>query len=166
MNVLMVYGSKRQGTAGIADVLATELRRRGVDVELADAEAVRTLEGYDAVVVGGALYAMRWHRDARRFVKRYTRELRARPVFFFSSGPLDDSASEKEIPPTRQVRRLMQRVGAREHRTFGGRLLPDAEGFPATAMAKDHAGDWRDRDAIRQWADHIAEALSKPPVST
>jgi len=26
---------------------------------------------YDAFVVGGALYTMRWHRDARRFVRRY-----------------------------------------------------------------------------------------------
>jgi menaquinone-dependent protoporphyrinogen oxidase len=164
MNVLVTYGSKRQGTAGIADVLAAELRSRGVHTDLVAADDVPNLEGYDAVVVGGALYAGRWHRDARRFVKRFTKELRARPVFFFSSGPLDDSADDKEIPPTRQVRRLMRRVGAREHRTFGGRLLPDAEGFPAAAMAKDHAGDWRHPGSERAWADHLVDVMAKLPV--
>jgi menaquinone-dependent protoporphyrinogen oxidase len=166
VKVLVAYGSKRQGTAGIADVLAAELRTRGADVDVADARDVADLDGYDAVVVGGALYAGRWHRDARRFVKRCTKQLRARPVFFFSSGPLDDSAEEHEIPPTRQVRRLMERVGAREHRTFGGRLAPDAEGFAAKAMAKDHAGDWRDEEAEQQWADHVVDVLSKLPVQS
>jgi menaquinone-dependent protoporphyrinogen oxidase len=166
MKVLIAYGSKRQGTTGIADVIAAELRRRGLSADLADAGEVPSIDGYDAVVVGGALYAMRWHRDARRFVKRFTKQLRARPVFFFSSGPLDDSAAEQEIPPTRQVRKLMKRVGAREHRTFGGRLLPDAEGFPAAAMAKDRAGDWRDEDDERRWADHLVDVLTKLPVSS
>lgn len=164
MKILVAYGSKRQGTAGIADVLGVELVDRGVQADVVDAGEAGSVDGYDAVVVGGALYAMRWNRDARRFVKRFTPQLRARPVFFFSSGPLDDSAAEKEIPPTRQVQRLMQRVGAREHRTFGGRLLPDAEGFPASAMAKDHAGDWRDPELERQWADHLVEELTKGSV--
>ena len=164
MKVLVAYGSKRQGTAGIADVIAAELRRRGIDTDLVDAGDVRSVDPYDAVLVGGALYASRWHRDSRRLVKRCTKQLRARPVFFFSSGPLDDSAEEEEIPPTGQVRRLMDRVDAREHRTFGGRLLPDAEGFPAAAMAKDHAGDWRDEDSERQWADHVADVLAQLPV--
>jgi menaquinone-dependent protoporphyrinogen oxidase len=164
VKVLIAYGSKRQGTAGIADVLAAELRHRGIEADLVDAGDVRDVDGYDAVVVGGALYAARWHRDSRRFVKRFRKQLRARPVFFLSSGPLDDSATEQEIPPTRQVRRLMERVGARVHHTFGGGRLPAAEGFPPAAMAKDHAGDWRDPEAERQWADHLAEELTKMPV--
>jgi menaquinone-dependent protoporphyrinogen oxidase len=166
MKVLVAYGSKRQGTAGIADVLAAELRKRGVRTDLVPAREVPTLDGYDAVVVGGALYAMRWHRDARHFVKRFTKQLRARPVFFFSSGPLDDSASGEDIPPTRQVRRLMARVGAREHRTFGSRLLPDAKGFAAAAMTKEHAGDWRDEDDERRWADHVVDVLVKLPAQS
>jgi len=43
--------------------------------------------------------------------------------------------------------------------TFGGRLSPDARGFPASAMAKKHSGDWRNRDRIRGWAKDIATAL-------
>jgi Flavodoxin domain len=80
------------------------------------------LEGIDAVAGAGALYANRWHRDARRFVRRNTAALRELPVWLVSSGPLSDSAEHQEIPPARQVAKLAKRVGARGHVTFGGRL--------------------------------------------
>lgn len=99
---------------------------------------MRILDGYDAVFIGGALYAGRWHRDARRFVKRHPGALRERPVWLFSSGPLDGSAIEA-IPPVPQVQELPTRIGARGHVTLGGRLPADAKGFPASAMAKTHA---------------------------
>ena len=159
MKVLVVYGSKRAGTAGLAEMLGVDLRARGFAVGVEDAAAMPPVSDYDAVVVGGALYAGRWHADARRFVKRNARELRRRPVFLFSSGPLDDSASDEDLPPTRQVRKLMQRVGAEDHKTFGGRLESDAAGFAAHAMAKEHAGDWRDSSEVNHWAAHLAAAL-------
>jgi menaquinone-dependent protoporphyrinogen oxidase len=129
-------------------------------------EAARA-SGFDAVVVGGALYANRWHPAARRFVARREKALRAVPVWFFSSGPLDD-LQPADHPPTRQVEILMERVGALGHVTFGGRLAPDASGFPASAMAKKHAGDWRAPDRIRAWAAEIARALpaARPGVVT
>jgi menaquinone-dependent protoporphyrinogen oxidase len=96
---------------------------------------IHGLDGYDAVVVGGALYAGRWHKASLRLVKRHARELKQRPVCFFASGPLDDSATGMDIPPVRGVKALMERVSARGHVTFGGRLSPDAKGFPASAMA-------------------------------
>jgi hypothetical protein len=93
--------------------------------------------------VGGALYNNRWHRDAQRFVRRHSRELGALPVWLFSSGPLGDAEQQSDIPPVRGVARLMHRIGARGHETFGGRLLPDPPGFLAPAMVKTWAGDWR-----------------------
>jgi hypothetical protein len=52
----------------------------------------------------------------------------------------------------------MERVGAVGHATFGGRLSPDAHGFPASARAKTRAGDWRNPARIRAWAVDIARA--------
>jgi len=159
MRVLIAYGSKRGGTQGIAERVGEAIARRGVDVTVRAVEDVRSVAEYDAVVVGGALYAMRWPRSARRFVRRERVRLQHVPVWFFSSGPLDDSAREAEIPPVRQVRALMTKVGARGHATFGGRLTADAKGFPASAMAKTKAGDWRDDEMIDAWAVAVADVL-------
>ncbi len=92
------------------------------------ARAVTGVAPYEAVVVGGALYTGRWHKDARRFVRRHRHVLAERPVWFFSSGRLDASASERNIPPVRGVRRAMTRLGVRDHITFGGCLEEGAQG--------------------------------------
>lgn len=140
-------------------MLGESLQREGLTVEVVPPQEAARATGFDAVIVGGALYANRWHRAARRFVTRREKDLRGVPVWFFSSGPLDDSAERQVIPPTRQVEILMERVGAKGHVTFGGRLLPDAKGFLASAMAKKHSGDWREPGRIRAWAVEIARAL-------
>lgn len=159
MRILVTYGSTRGGTQGLAEMVADDLRAEGFDVDLLPPRRVRRLDGYDAVIVGGALYAFRWHRASRRFVKRHAAEIRQRPAYFFSSGPLDDSAARGDIPPVKGVQALMEKTGVREHATFGGRLLADATGFPASAMAKKHAGDWRDAGHVKQWTQTIASQL-------
>jgi len=159
MRILVTYGSTRGGTLGLAEMVAEDLRTEGFEVDLLPPREVRRLDGYDAVVVGGALYASRWHRASRRFVRRHAAGIRQRPAYFFSSGPLDDSAARGDIPPVSGVKALMEQTGVREHVTFGGRLRPDAKGFPASAMAKKRAGDWRDAGQVKQWTRTIAAQL-------
>jgi len=164
MTVLITYGTKMGGTAGLADMLGKAFTTAGLDVEVRPVLEVEQVERFDAVIVGSALYMGHWRRDARRFVKRNADALRDRPVVFFSSGPLDDSATTQPIPPTKQVRRLMDRVGSTEHMTFGGKLDQDATGFPAHAMVKEHAGDWRDQSQVTAWAHHIIGYLDGLPA--
>jgi menaquinone-dependent protoporphyrinogen oxidase len=159
MRILVTWGSKRGGTAGIARIIAESLRERGHEVIDKPADQAPSPHGFDAVLVGGALYANRWQREARRFVEHHARALRRVPVWLFSSGPLDDSADRGELAPPRQVRALMDEVGALGHATFGGRLEPTAQGFAAAAMAREHAGDWRNPGRVRAWAGEIAAAL-------
>jgi menaquinone-dependent protoporphyrinogen oxidase len=159
MRVLVTWGSKRGGTEGIGRILAESLRQHGVEVVAVSAGQVGSLDTFDAAIVGGALYANRWPWSVRHFVMHHLRRLRAIPVWFFSSGPLDASADGQDIAPTSQVAVLAERVGAKGHVTFGGRLQADAKGFPAGAMAKTKSGDWRNPDRIRAWAGEIAAVL-------
>ena len=137
MRVLVTWGSKLGGTKGIARMVAEELECRGVEVAFLPASQLSGVKGFDAAIIGGALYASRWHKAAVHFVERNVEALRHMPVWLFSSGPLDPSADQQSIPPVRDVAALMERVGALGHATFGGRLPADAKGFPASAMAKD-----------------------------
>jgi menaquinone-dependent protoporphyrinogen oxidase len=141
-------------------MIGEDLGAAGFDVEVRPAAEVRSLDGVDAVIVAGAVYANRWHRDARRLVRRQESALRERPVWLVSSGPLGRSAHAAEIPPVHQVARIMSRIGARGHVTFGGRLEAGATGFPARAMAAKLAGDWRDPEQVRHWAASVAGELS------
>jgi menaquinone-dependent protoporphyrinogen oxidase len=159
MRVLVAYGSKRGGTQGLAQQVADGLRTAGFAVDVCPVDDSRDLSGYDAVIVGGALYSGRWHKSARAFVIRHAAELRHCPTYFFSSGPLDSAAVQRDIPPVGGVAELMRRVEARGHATFGGRLSPYARGFAASAMAKKQAGDWRDPGQVREWTRQVAAHL-------
>jgi len=159
MRVLVTWGSKLGGTAGIGEMIAQTLEEAGHDVIAVPARDAPSPVGFDAVVVGGALYANRWRAAARHWVEHHARELRDIPTWMFSSGPLDTSADDGDLDPPRDVRSLMMRIGAVDHHTFGGRLEKDASGFPAHAMAAEHAGDWRNPERIRAWATEIAREL-------
>ena len=108
--------------------------------------------------MGGALYAFRWHREARRFVKRHTRQLRDGRPGFFSSGPLDETATQKDIPPVKGVQALMKRVPAKGHVTFGGRLTPDGA-VSRLGHGQEELGRRRDPEQVRAWTDHVAARL-------
>lgn len=158
--VLVAYATKNGGTAGIADMIAAELTAAGIAVDVQPAAQVSSIDDYAAVVLGGALYTGRWHRDARRFARRYATALRNRPVWVFSSGPLDDSADTREIPAVAQAARAVEQLNARQHITFGGRLADDAKGFVARAMVRNgRAGDHRNPDRVGAWSRSIAATL-------
>jgi menaquinone-dependent protoporphyrinogen oxidase len=160
MRVLVVFGSKHGGTEGLAHEVGAGLIEAGHEVLVRSARGVDDLSACDAVVVGGALYASFWHKNARRFVRRHEDDLRLMPVWFFSSGPLDDSASKGDIAPTWHVKRWMDRVRARGHVTFGGRLSPEVGGFAALPR-----GDFRDMSAARSWGRSTGVELASLPLS-
>jgi menaquinone-dependent protoporphyrinogen oxidase len=80
-------------------------------------------------------------------------------VWLFSSGPLSTSAEERDIPPVASVVKAAELLNARGHATFGGRLGADAQGFPASAMAKTRGGDFRSAEQIHAWVADIVWQL-------
>jgi menaquinone-dependent protoporphyrinogen oxidase len=164
VRVLVAHGSERGGTAELAEWIATGLREGGASPVIVPCAEVDDLAGHGAVVIGGSLYAGRWHPDARRFVRRHQIALSRLPVWLFSSGPLGDVDAARLGGPVGDVEEALARTDAREHVLFGGRLAPDARGFVARRLARSRAGDWRDADEARAWGAGIARvlALSEP----
>jgi len=164
-HLLVAYASKHGSTREIAETIGETLDAAGLTVDVRPARDVRDLTPYGAVVLGSALYSAHWQREANRFIKAHRDALRDRPVWLFSSGPLDQSANQADIPMTEHVGRDVEPVGARGHRTFGGRLLPGTPGVDEALLATHRTGDFRDWDAIRGWARGIAEALLAEPAT-
>jgi menaquinone-dependent protoporphyrinogen oxidase len=159
--VLVAHGTKNGSTGEIAEWIGAALRDSGFTAEVRPAGEVDDLTPYDAVVLGGALYSGRWHRDAVRFARRHRKSLARRPVWLFSSGPLDASANERDIPPTSGVARIATRVEARGHATFGGRLVEGAAGPIARQILRSgRGGDYRDPEQVRAWGRSVAAELA------
>jgi menaquinone-dependent protoporphyrinogen oxidase len=161
MHVLVSAGSKHGSTLEIADAIGDVLTDRGLPASVVPPDQVETLERYQAVVLGSGVYAGHWTEPARHLVRRLGDELASRPVWLFSSGPIGDPPKPADDPV--DVREILERTGAREHRVFPGRVLRRLLSFPERAIvAAFHVpdGDFRDWDAIRAWASQIADSLT------
>jgi menaquinone-dependent protoporphyrinogen oxidase len=163
MRVLVTAASKHGATTEIAGAVATALRERGLTVDLTPPSQVTAVEPYDAVVLGSGVYAGRWVEEARTFVDRHAESLATRPVWLFSSGPLGDPPKPAEDAV--DAAPIGERLGARGHRTFAGRLDRSELGFmerTITNVVRAPDGDFRDWEAIRAWAGEIAAELAAP----
>jgi len=155
--VLVAYATKMGSTKEIADRIGATIAAAGLDVTVLPAREVRDV-GYDAVVLGSALYARRWRPEAVRFLKRHRAALAGRPLWLFHSGPCGPDAATPQPTPAK-VRRL---TGV-EAVSFGGRLeAATAQGFLARKMATGPtAGDFRDWNQIQTWATGIATTVHR-----
>jgi menaquinone-dependent protoporphyrinogen oxidase len=160
MKVLVAVATKYGATAEIAEAVAEVLRERGLEPTVMPAEQVDRVDGYDAVVLGSAVYAGHWLKPARELVGRCGGDLAARPVWLFSSGPVGDPPKPDEDPV--DVTELVARSGARDHQVFAGKLVRKHLSFPEKAIVsalRVPEGDFRDWAQIAGWASGVAGAL-------
>jgi menaquinone-dependent protoporphyrinogen oxidase len=160
MRVLIAAATRHGATAEIAQVIGDALRERGLDPTVLEPEQVDSVDGYDAVVLGSAVYAGHWLKPARELVARCGDALAARPVWLFSSGPVGDPPKPEEDPV--DVAEVVATTRAREHRVFAGKLVRRQLAFPERAIVsalRVPEGDFRDWAAITEWAAGIATAL-------
>ncbi|QNG38640.1 flavodoxin [Geodermatophilaceae bacterium NBWT11] len=162
--VLVAYSSRHEATAEIARCLADAVRSGSGDtavVDVRDVVDVPDVAGWDAVVLGSAVYAGRWTREARDAVERCAVELGRRPVWLFSSGPVGDPP--RPDADLVDVDEELALTKAREHRVFTGLLDRDrlsAVERLVTRLFRAGTGDGRDWPAIRAWGTAIGVELT------
>jgi len=156
--ILVAYASKHGSTRETAEAIGGMLRDEGLWVETNEAAAVTSVFGYDGVVLGGSLYAGRWHGDSRAFLKRHGKQLESVPLAIFAMGP--KSSSEDDLAGARkqldQNLKKFPDVHPFSIAIFGGVIDPAKLHFPFSKLPATDARDW---DAIRRWAEEVACAV-------
>ena len=153
--VLVVYASKKGSTREVAETIAAQLERHGLRTVVQPAGDPVDLRTFDAVVLGGALYMGRWHRDARRFLRRHRHILRSLPIAVFAMGPgtTDERSMASSLGQLERALRRTREVRPFAVSIFGGVINPARLRFPFNRMP---ASDARDPEAITAWADEVA----------
>jgi len=162
MKILVAVASKHGSTRGIADAIGETLQQAGHAVDVRNAQDAPSVDVYDAVVAGSAIYMGNWMSEAKSFLQQNEGRFAGRPVWLFSSGPLGEDYPEGMGVPA-NLDDLVAQTGARGHEVFVGRLdksdLSLGERIISKAV-KAPEGDFRDWEAIRAWARGIAEQLA------
>ncbi len=160
MKILVAVASKHGSTREIAGVIAEELRAHDLAAEVREAGEVADLDGYDAAIVGSAVYMGNWLPGARQLIEREGVWPATIPVWLFSSGPIgEDPHAGGEL---RSLAAMLAGTGAREHVIFTGKLDAQHLGLAERLIARlvhTPTGDFRDWAAVREWARAIGAAL-------
>ena len=168
--ILVTWATRSGSTAEVAESIIATLREGGLAVEGRPVRDVQTLEGYGAVVLGIPLYMTRLHRDGRRFLTAFRRDLTAHPVSLFVLGPVHDK-EEEFVTARRQLSKQLGKFpwfAPVTQEVFGGRWDPERLGFPFSllpAMKNMPAMDARNWTAIHAWAEALRDQLqAKQPA--
>ena len=165
MTVHVAAASKHGATEEIAARIGATLAAHGLDVEAKNLDDVGELGRYEAFVLGSGVYLGNWLKEARRFVDTHAAELAERPTWLFASGSIVGDPPLADDPSALRAglaEKLVEQTGAREHKLFAGKLDASELGLLERAAVRGaHAneGDYRDWQAIDEWAAGIARDL-------
>jgi menaquinone-dependent protoporphyrinogen oxidase len=160
MRVLVSAASRHGSTTAIAEAIGGVLSSAGIETEIRPPEGVTSVATYDGVVLGSGIYAGHWLTPAKKLVEREAAALASVPVWLFSSGPIGDPPKPDEEPV--DIAQLRDSTQAIDHRVFAGVLDRRQLGLAEKAIiavVRAPEGDFRQWDAITEWASGIARTL-------
>jgi menaquinone-dependent protoporphyrinogen oxidase len=157
--MLVAYGTRYGSTREVAEVMAETLEEQGIETEVKQEREVRSLDGYDAMVLGTPLYMGALHRDVRALLERSREALEHTPYALFALGPIkaDDGLEGSREQLFTALARLPARLGFRDKMIAA---------LPASPLHGEVAHDERDWGVIRAWAGGLGPQLRTHDCST
>ena len=170
-SVLVTFATRYGSTREVAQSIADTLKESGIEVDFQPIREVRSVEKYQAVVLGAPLYMFRWHKDARRFLSKHRKDIVQRPIAIFALGPIHDEEKEWQDVQKQLDKALAKYpwLNPAAVEIFGGRFDPARLRFPYSflpAMKKIPASDIRDWTKIKSWAENLPDLLKLNQVKT
>lgn len=164
LSILLAYATSYGSTEEVANSMAETLRGSGYEVSVQSAKKVKTLNGFQAVILGAPLYMFRWHQDARRFLSKHRAALSSMPAAIFALGPFHNKEDELKSAREQLDKELGKYVWLKPAaiQVLVGKFDPNKLRFPFSLIGplkKMPASDERDWDAIKTWTKTTAEGM-------
>lgn len=163
MKILLTSSSRHGSTDEIATVIAEHLRAGGLEVDVKRPEVVDDVDGYDAFILGSAIYMTRWTQEATEFTERFQQQLSAKPVWAFSVGL--SGLPQGRIADPQRIGPVLLSLDVENHVTFAGRFDPTRLSLRERTIARmggASEGNYIDIDAVHAWAATILQELTSP----
>jgi len=166
MEILVAYGSSYGSTRGIVERIAALLQSAGHDVTLRRGRDVKSLDGFEGVVLGSGVYAGRLHGEIRSLLAKQRAALASKRIAAVVVSLSAAEQSERAQAETIKYLKLITDVVAVERSaSFAGAWDPaNAPWLVRLVMKKlgTQPGDRRDWPAIEAWAAELAKAWLEP----
>lgn len=169
-HILVAYGSRFGSTAEVADAIGMCLEQIGAFADVVPVDEVRSLDGYDAAVLGSAIRGGAWLPEVFRFLDTQHMALSRLPVAYFTlCMTLRENTAESHRVVASYLEPLLRdfpQIRPVSTGMFAGALDPDSLRPMARLMAEAvefPSGDFRDWGEICKWAQGLLPLLSAEP---
>lgn len=164
---LIAYATWAGSTGEIAEGIAKILRDPSLEVEVSPAHDVKTLAGYDVVILGTPIRMGRPHPEIKHFVSHYKKELiHLHMAFFVACLNMSEDNQQNRIQTEGYLKPLFQAApGIQPISTglFAGVMdATKLKGFWRFVMARTLQGDFRRWEKINAWATELKPHLLAP----
>jgi menaquinone-dependent protoporphyrinogen oxidase len=167
-NVLVAYATRHSSTAGVAENISDVLCDLNHRVVLRYVENVESIEDYDAVVVGSAIYEFNWLPVAKDFVERFEQPLSQMPVaYFFGCAALMEDNEENQEAVLAFIEPVLKKhpdIVPVDIGRFGGAVdfsrLDNFETNVINFIGVTESEDWRDWGKIGAWAAKVSGLIN------
>jgi len=184
IKALIVYGTRYGATANTSEEIAQILRKEGLEVRVVDAkkEKIGDISEYDLVIVGSGIKIDKWTSESEDFLNFFQKELVKKKVALFVScghGCQAENEGKPEVIAKFRVKYLEEKAAKYNLQPialgfFGGfqdytkvswveKMAPPVkkarQQMEAFYGEKKDFYDTRDLDAIRNWANELAQKI-------
>jgi menaquinone-dependent protoporphyrinogen oxidase len=162
--ILVAYASKGGSTAEVANEIGKVLNAQGLTVDVRQVNTVTDVSSYQAVIIGSAIRMGGWLSAAKKFVKTHQQTLSKIPTAYFAVClSLKDDTEENRREAAKYLDAVRAIVEPKAVGLFAGkmdyRMLSFLDRLISEKMAKAPEGDFRNWDAIRDWAANLEATL-------
>ena len=163
--ILVAYATKYGSTQQIAEKVGEVFRQANLDVDVVQVDRVRDLTPYKVVILGSAVYIGKWRKEAVEFLKKNVQALAERQVWIFSSGPTGEGDPVELMKGWRfptELQPFVDQIKPHDIAVFHGNLSTEKMNFMEKQVIKTvkaPVGDFRDWNAVTDWANSIVNTL-------
>jgi menaquinone-dependent protoporphyrinogen oxidase len=165
--ILVAYATKCGATAEISQVITESLCASGLSAELKRANSVKSIIGYQGVVLGTAIYMSSPLKEATSFIEKFSSQMTHTPLAIFDvSLTMKEATSENQKVALGYLESISNTIPPIKTGAFSGRIdlstLPPLYRMFAQADSEGvlAAGDFRDWKAISTWAKELGVVLA------
>ncbi len=162
--VLVVYWTGTGCTEGVAKRIAATLADQGMEVDVKTFRSAPDTSGYDAVVAGSGTRAGSWHAAAKRWMTGNAVALKEKPLAIFTVCMALSEGPENTEEALGYTDKLLAKTGLEPlgRGVFAGWYEPQKFNWlerQIMKMKKAKEGDFRDWEAIENWAAGLVPSL-------